>query len=420
MYRYKNFSRNHYENTLLTKNSDRLCATNAVLKQSNGTCKNGDTKMDGRKIRVVHIAECAGGVERYLCSLLKYANRDKFENILIVSNLYKKENYINLVDNIETLDIPHSVGFKTFLVATDLRKLLKKYNPDIIYAHSSIAGAVARLAALGMNSKCIYNPHGWAFNMHKRNQKIFAALEKIMAPFCDAIVCISDAEKESAISNKICKADKLHVIYNGIDLQEYENEVASLEKLNIPENAFVVGMVGRICRQKAPDIFVKMAGIISRQIDNAYFVIVGDVLEGLSKEKEEIQFLAKQLNTKLIITGWVDNPLDYIKRFSVACLLSRWEGFGLAVPEYMVCGKPIVACNVDAIPNLITNMQTGLLVDVDDYESAAKAVIELQSNYELRSNIIANAKKEVYERFDARRMTQDVENLIKSLVNKLD
>lgn len=51
-----------------------------------------------RKIRIVHIAQSPGGVERYLRSLLKYSNREKYEIILIVSNQYKRKNYVNLVD----------------------------------------------------------------------------------------------------------------------------------------------------------------------------------------------------------------------------------------------------------------------------------------------------------------------------------
>lgn len=369
-----------------------------------------------KKIRVVHVVECAGGVERYLQSILKYSNRDKFENYLIMSNLYKKEKYINLADNVEIIDIPHSIGLATLLAAFKLRKLLRKYQPDVICAHSSIAGAVTRLANMGLPGKCIYNPHGWSFNMRAKGKKIFILLEKIMAAFCDKIICISDAEKESAIKNKICKPQKLQVIYNGIDLQESETKEVGRKELSIPEDAFVVGMVGRICLQKAPDVFVKMAGVLSEKIDNAYFVIVGDVLEGQMKEKEEIQQLAKNLNVELIITGWVNNPLDYIKTFDVACLLSRWEGFGLVIPEYMLCEKPIVASAVDAIPCLIENEENGLLVTVDDYQEAADAVMRLKTDLQFRQKIVNHAKNDVEERFNVHRTVKELERIIEEQV----
>lgn len=56
-------------------------------------------------------------------------------------------------------------------------------------------------------------------------------------------------------------------------------------------------------------------------------------------------------------------------------MASGWEGFGLALPEYMMAGKPIVASRVDAIPNIIRNGENGLLVEVDDDIGASNAVL---------------------------------------------
>lgn len=89
-------------------------------------------------------------------------------------------------------------------------------HPDIVYAHSSKAGAIARVADIGLKNHCLYNPHGWAFNMRcsAKKKAMYTAIEKIAAPFCDKIICISDAEKQSALDKKICREDKLQVIFN--------------------------------------------------------------------------------------------------------------------------------------------------------------------------------------------------------------
>lgn len=368
-----------------------------------------------KRIKVMHVAECAGGVDRYLRSLLKYINHEKFENIVVLSQLYKSEDYIILADEVEILTMPHGMGIRTLLSARDIRELIKKYKPDIVYAHSSIAGAITRLANIGMKSKCVYNPHGWSFNMESKKRNIYIILERLMALFCDVIICISDAEKESAVKRKICAERKLRVIYNGIDFDENKCESISRRTLNIPNDAFVVGMVGRICRQKAPDIFIKMAGEIAKRLENTYFIIVGNVLEGAEEEKKKIKDFADKNNIHLYITGWVSNPLDYVKVFDVACLLSRWEGFGLVIPEYMLCEKPIVATNVEAIPNLITNMENGILVDVDDYSSAAKAVIELKRDVAFKTKLIRNGVDTVHKRFDIRRVAEQSEKLFEQL-----
>lgn len=362
-----------------------------------------------KKIKIVHVAECIGGVDKYLRSLIKYMNHDKFENVVILSQLYNKDEYEKFVDCVEQINMAHGMGLKTISSANNIRKLIKKHNPDVVYAHSSIAGAVTRLACIGLKCKVIYNPHGWSFNMESNKKIIFIALEKLMAKFCDTIICISGAEKQSALEKKICKEEKLHVIYNGIEVDRKPKKTRV--ELGIPEEVFVVGMVGRICKQKAPDTFIKMA----KYIKDAYFVIVGDVLEGVAEERKEIVDLANEFGVQLKITGWVDNPLDYIGTFDVACLLSRWEGFGLAIPEYMLCDKPIIATRVDAIPYLIEDGVNGLLVEVDNYNDAAKAVVRIRNDKELSKKLIENGKRDVLEKYDVRRVSKETEEVIDKL-----
>ena len=361
-------------------------------------------------MRILHVAECIGGVDRYLRCLLKYST---CENIMIFSQLYKIEDYEKLAEHVEIMHMTHGIDCTVFKEAVELRKKIKKYVPDIVYAHSSIAGAITRIACIGLRVKVIYNPHGWSFNMESKKRRVFIALEKIMAHFCDAIICISEAEKASALRENICKEDKLHVIYNGIDIDGEKKEKAVLP---IPTNSFVVGMVGRICKQKAPDIFIKMAGEVKKEIKNAYFVIVGDIIEGAVEERKEIEDLANELGIQLLITGWVKNPLAYMRTFDVGCLLSRWEGFGLAIPEYMLSETPIVASRVDAIPYLIKDGENGMLVEKDDYKTAAKKVIEISKNENLRNKLISNGNRIVRKRFDAKRVSIECEELYEGLL----
>lgn len=374
----------------------------------------------GGKIRILHLAQSAGGVDRYIKMLMKYSDSNKFENILICSYDYEEINYKGLVADFMQIDMHREISAVDDIKAIrTVRKLIKKYNPDIVYAHSSKAGAVARIADIGLKNSCVYNPHGWAFNMRssKKKQKLYTVIEKLAAPFCDKIVCISEAEKQSALNKKICKENKLQVIFNGVDIEQYESqedEGLSRIDLDIPEDAFVVGMVGRISPQKAPDVFIQAAKLIKQQISNAYFIIVGN-----GEQEDEVLNYAKEngFDDSLLITGWVDNPMSYIKLFDVSMLLSRWEGFGLVLAEYMLARKPIVATRVDAIPNIITDHVNGLLVNVDDPQEACKAVIELYNNKNLRGQLIENGCKDVYSRFDARRVAEEHGEMFEKLVN---
>lgn len=373
--------------------------------------------MRKNKIKILHVVQAAGGVDRYIRMLLKYMDKNKFENMLVCSQDFHVDDYKGLVVSFEQIEMNRAIGISDLKAIKTVRKLIKEYTPDIVYAHSSKAGAVARVADIGLKNYCVYNPHGWAFNMRCSTKKkaIYTVIEKVAAPFCDKIICISDAEKQSALDKKICREDKLQVIFNGVDIDDYENgthDAVKRKDLNISEDAFVVGMVGRMSPQKAPDIFVKMAKRIKDEVPNAHFIIVGngDQEVDIRKYVEDNGF-----SDSLHITGWVDNPMSYVELFDVACLLSRWEGFGLVLPEYMLAGKPIVASRVDAIPNIIRDGENGLLVEVDDAVGASKAVLRIHQENGLRARLVAQGVEDVHKNFNAQRVSEEHEELFERL-----
>lgn len=364
-------------------------------------------------MKVLHIVEAfAGGVLTYLKTLVNgldetyqcyilYARRSETPDNL--DSIFGKAILIESKNLTREIDLLRDVS-----AVAETRNIIKEINPDIVYAHSSKAGTIARLANVGLKSSCIYNPHGWAFNMtgSRQKQRVYAALERIMAPLCDKIICISHTEKRSALKNGVGRENQITVIQNGIDMELHPCRTdlqVNREKLDIPQEAFVVGMVGRLARQKAPDVFVYMAKQVLENIPDAYFLMVGD---GDMREEMEalIQFLG--LADRFRLTGWVDNPREYVVLFDVAVLLSRWEGFGLVLPEYMLAKKPIVAAAVDAIPELIQDRVNGLLVATEDPEGACGAVCELYQDQVLRENLIRQGALDVYEKYDAKRVVE--------------
>lgn len=242
--------------------------------------------------------------------------------------------------------------------------------------------------------------------------KAFLLMEKILAQFTDRIVCISDAERESAIYNNVCRGDKLELIPNGIDIDAVRTVVPiKRSELGIADDAFVVGMIGRLSAQKAPDVFIRAAEIIHKEIPNSAFIIVGD-----GEQREEIESYAKGHGLKLVVTGWTDEPYRYLKAFDVAMLLSRWEGFGLAIVEYMAAEKNVVATRIDAIPTLIEDGVDGLLVDVDNPQEAASKVQWLCHHPKEAAAMRAKALQKVYEKYDINRVINQHINMFKELV----
>ena len=169
----------------------------------------------------------------------------------------------------------------------------------------------------------------------KLKSLVYLLMEKCLSPLTDKIVCISEAEKESAERERITKKDKLELIPNGIDVSAVKNAIPKQRsELGISENAFVVGMIGRLSPQKAPDVFIRSAKLIHDSIPDSAFIMVGD-----GEEREAVETFARENGLNLYVTGWTDTPYSYLKAFDVALLLSRWEGFGLAIVEYMAAEK---------------------------------------------------------------------------------
>lgn len=371
------------------------------------------------KIRLLHIVQCAGGVDCYLRMLLSHMDRNTFEQILVCSPEYSENDYQKIVDKFIQIKICNSLSPRIDSKAIiTVRKLIKYYHPDIIYCHSSKAGGIGRIANIGTGIPIVYNPHGWAFNMKNSKLKkyIYLWIERMLNLFTTKYILISNYEKLSAIEKNIAKPNAMKVIFNGIDLESINEDLKSSTvtraSLNIPENAYLIGMVGRISAQKAPDTFIKAAAILKNIIPNAFFMIVGD---GEQRKKIERLITKNGLDGRVTITGWVNNPIAYSNLFNQAVLLSRWEGFGLVLAEYMELGKPIVATEVDAIPDLITDHENGLLVEVDNIEQIVYAIKEIFNNNELKQKLISSSKMRVNAFFNIQRVICEHEFLFKKI-----
>lgn len=372
-----------------------------------------------RKKKVLHIAQSAGGVERYIRMFLENVDDSLYSNILLCSYDYNKEDFRGTVDEFIQIDMKREISAISDLDSiSKIRRIIKELEPDIIYCHSSKAGALGRIANIGLNNKVIYNPHGWAFNMQCSSKKrtVYKWIEKILARITTAIVAISDYEKESAIQQDVCSESKIKVIYNGIDINKFdtmkEDYTITRELLGIPEDAYVIGAVGRLSKQKAPDIFFKVAEKVSREIDKVHFLWVGD-----GEDRDQIEALIKEYNLHNCthITGWVQNPLEYIQLFDQAALVSRWEGFGLVLTEYMYAKKPIVATKIDAIPNLIQHGKNGLLCEVDDVDGIAEAMMKIYEDKQLAKDLGKSGNLIVRQKYSIERVVCQHYNLFEQV-----
>ena len=139
---------------------------------------------------------------------------------------------------------------------------------------------------------------------------------------------------------------------------------------------------------------------------------------GSGELEEKVKQYARQVGLldKVIITGWVTNVEKYIPAFDIAVLPSKWEGFGLALIEYMACDKPIVATNVGGITNIIEDTKNGLLAEKCNYKILYENINRLCANNDLREKIIKTNKIRRSD-FDIQKVVQKNLQLFNEIIN---
>ncbi|MDD4989681.1 MAG: glycosyltransferase, partial [Candidatus Pacebacteria bacterium] len=186
------------------------------------------------------------------------------------------------------------------------------------------------------------------------------------------------------------------------DLDKFKDNVPARflarEKYKIPRNAFVVGMVGRIVRQKDPETFVRAASMISEKIPEARFVWVG---EGDLKQEITVLLEKSKLKEKFVITGQIPNEEvpQLLSAIDVFLFTSLFEGLPISLIEAMSAALPIVAARVGGIPELIVEGDTGLLFQRGNAKEAAEKVLEFFHNETLRKQCSENARRRAEEQF---------------------
>lgn len=375
-----------------------------------------------KKIKILHISQPTyGGVAEYIKLFMKFNDNVNYDFTLACPNENKllqyakehgKKTYQVNIDK----DINLIRDIKAFY---DICKIIKKDKPDIIHLHSTKAGILGKIAGAIYNVPTIYNAHGWSFTMNISNtkRKVYSIIEKATSRFCTHIVNISEYEQQIALDYRIKDKKSMSVIYNGIDINMYKRDIEKAKmirkSLNINNDSIVIGMVARLAEQKNPILFLDIAKRMLKENEKIKFVLIGD---GELRNDVEKYIEENSMNDSIIITGWVDNINEYINIFDIGLLTSRWEGFGLAIVEYMANEIPVVASNVGGIVNIITNNVNGYLVDDGEIEEYIKNINKLLKNPQKRYECINNGLKIARERFSINRVIEEHYNLYDKII----
>lgn len=194
------------------------------------------------------------------------------------------------------------------------------------------------------------------------------------------------------------------VVMHGIDTRGFsvaEDRNVLRAQLRLPEGV-LVGCYGRIRAQKGTDVFVDaMITVLPSRID-ATALVMGRATEGqgefLARLKERVAQAGLSGRILFLPEVGVDAMADWYRVLDLYVAPQRWEGFGLTPIEAMACGVPVVATRVGAFEDILTPA-TGTLVDPDDSEAIAAAVVPYLDDLARRTEAGYAAQERIMAKF---------------------
>lgn len=318
--------------------------------------------------KVLHVAETAqGGVGTYIDQIvpLQVADLGAMQVKVIGPAQHLKQ--IGSVDPnlLVSFDRPARSIASVIALSITIMRVSSEFKPDVIHAHSTFAGLIVRVAFAFRRHRpaIIYCPHGWAFAIYPNGFKRSAVqmVEHILAKFCDLVIAVSEDEAKCGRSIGIHHS-KLRVVINGISAEAPIADGPAWE-----DHRLKVLFVGRFDRQKGFDILLR--AIAGHEDTIAVHAAGTHVVNEKSSEhinQHHIEHL-----------GWL-TPGQLQTELEGADLLalpSRWEGLPLTPLEAMRAGRPVVACAVGGVPEVVIDGVTGRLTPPEDVEAFRSAIL---------------------------------------------
>ena len=273
---------------------------------------------------------------------------------------------------------------KDFQALARLYRLIRTGGFDIVHTHSSKAGILGRLAAwLARVPVIVHTVHGWGFHdqMWAPQRWLFIRLERWAASISDKLIVVSDVTKDKGLREKIGTPEQFVTIYSGVEPTESNcpafDPAKKRRELGIPPDSPLIGTVGRLSPQKAPDDLLAAARKVIHAIPEAKFLIVGD---GPLRKQVEQSIRAMGFCESILLTGIRDDVPELMTLFDVFVLASRWEGLPRVIPQAMAAGKPVVCTNVDGNSEAVTDGVNGFVVPPRDPEALCNAILTLLRN----------------------------------------
>ena len=285
-----------------------------------------------------------------------------------------------------------------------LSTLLRQRPFDVAHTHTAKAGVLGRMAARrAAVPRIIHTYHGFPFHEFQSRSRrgTYIAIERRLGRITDVALCVGTGVAVEAVRRRLVAPERIRTIgvaVEGLTGGELParmpgNRDRARNALGIPASARVVGAVGRLTYQKAPEDFVSMIGNLGRADVVGVWVGAGELAERINR-------LAKvQLARRILLAGERSDVPQIMPAFDIFVLPSLYEGLPTAVVEAMVCGIPVVATAVNAVSDVVVPGETGLLVPPRRPDLMADAVRYLLDRPAVAMRMADTARARIGERF---------------------
>jgi glycosyltransferase involved in cell wall biosynthesis len=359
--------------------------------------------------KVVHVlkSQNVAGAESHVFELLPRLVQSGYEVSLInffdrskggVSDRYRDN--LKRVEESGVSVYRKFVGNKLdFSSVLKILKVIEEINPHLVHTHMPFAdlfgGAAAKWGGYGPVLSTRHQDYSWSW----RDWTRFVIYYSIAGFFLDSMIAVSRQVASLAIDYEGWNPADIEVIPHGCAHEKKDRASARkslLQEISVSRDSLIIGTVARLIRLKGHRFAVRALRYLRDRNINLHWLFVGSgpeynsLIQQAEKEgvEEYLHFFGHREDIPRILSG-----VDIMVHPTMA------EAFGIVLIEAMVQQTPIVASNVGAVPEVVVDGKTGILVPPEDPLSLANAVSELLGNPNKREEMGKRGRDKFKEEF---------------------
>lgn len=343
-----------------------------------------------------------GGIEKLLIDIINSWNDiENYNLFLCIINEDYDEKLIKLINNnknIKIILLNRPKGNRNFKFILEYMNIVIKYKIDIIHCQSiNVVKFSSIIKLLCPKIKIFHTIHDTKIYSNLKWSDII--FDKIITK---KIIAISNAVKQEILLKNI-RAEKVELIYNGIDLNRFN----VVEKSNSDE--IRIGCVARLIpKKKGQDILIRAIRIVKESYPNIKCYFAGEAPKGKEYYLDDLKKLVRELGLEdnIIFYGNINEISNFLNMIDVFVLPSRYEGFGIALIEAMACNLPVISSNLDGPKEIIKDGVYGSLFDKGNYKELAIQIINIINGDKKNNN-----RKYVEEKFTIENMIEKLQEI---------